>query len=111
MDQQERKKNLKINKKESKDNNSKTRVTLPYVRGVSKALSLAFCHHGVTTLIMPHVRILVHPKDKHTPQEHADVQKCSVPGPMQGLSMCLHVGGGEKVWMREKENNRDVKTL
>ena len=78
MGQPELKKNLKINKKDSKENNTKIRVTLPYVRGLSEALSQVFQCYGVVTLMKPHItlnRILVHvhPKDKRTPQENAVV--------------------------------------
>ena len=37
--------------------------------------------------------------------------KCSIPGPMQGLSLHLHRVDGEKVWGEEKEHKSDVKTL
>ena len=62
-------KELKTNKKDSKDKNTKTRVTLPYIRGVSEALSQVFHHYGVTTSIYSQLtrkRMLVHPKDKCT---------------------------------------------
>ena len=44
MDHWELKKNLKINK-DSKEKSTKTRVTLPYFRGVLEALSRVFCHN------------------------------------------------------------------
>ena len=39
LDQWEMKKDLKINKKDSKDKSTKTKVTLPFVIGISEALS------------------------------------------------------------------------
>ena len=75
LDQQELKMNLKINKN-SKDKSTKSRVTLPYVSLVSEVLSQVFCHHGVVTSMKHHMtlkRMLVHPKDKCTPQENVGV--------------------------------------
>ena len=76
LDQQEWKHNGKIIKKDSKYKSTKTRVTLPYSTGVSEALSRDFCHHAVATLIKPHLtlkKMLVHPKDIHTPQDKLSV--------------------------------------
>ena len=70
MKQGERKNNRKIDKKYSKDNSTKTRVILPYIRGVSEALSQVSFHHGVVMSMKLHrmnERMLVHSKDKHTP--------------------------------------------
>ena len=58
-------------KKEEGDKDTKPTVTIPYVKGVSEALSWVFCHHGVAMDMKPHLtpkRMLVHPKDKRTPQ-------------------------------------------
>ena len=76
LDQQEWKKNLKINMKDSKDKSTKTSVTLPYVRGVSEALSGVFHSYGVATSMKPNLtlkRMLVHLKDKHTPPVNSGV--------------------------------------
>ena len=43
----------------------------------------------------------------HTTGEHG----CSVPGPIQGLSIHLQLWDGEKYGVREKEHKRDAKTL
>ena len=62
---------LERRKQEEGDRDTKTRVTIPYVKGVSKAFS-----HSVATTMKPHLtpkRMLVHPKDKRTPQENAGV--------------------------------------
>ena len=84
-DQLEQKNNWTINRKYSKDKSTKTRVTLPYIRGVSEAWSWVFYRHVVATLIKLHLtlkslRMLVHFKDKCTPQENSGI----------GLSMHLH---------------------
>ena len=53
----------------------------------------------------PHMsRMLVHPKDKHTPQENA--VWCT-----RSHVRIVHRGDGEKVWGERKEHKRDVKTL
>ena len=44
-------------------------VTIPYVKGVSEALSQVFHHHGVAMAMKPHLTLkemLVYPKDKRT---------------------------------------------
>ena len=51
LDQRELKKNLKINKKDSKDKSTKTRVILPYIKGVSEVQSQVFFYHGVVMSI------------------------------------------------------------
>ena len=63
-------------KKEDSDRVTKTTVTIPYIKGVSEALSQVFCHHGVETAMKPHLtlkRMLVHPKEKRILQENAGV--------------------------------------
>ena len=69
----ELKKNLTSNKKDSKDKSTKTRFTLPYIRGVSEALSQVFHRHGVAMSMKPYMTLkvmLVNPKEKCTPQEN-----------------------------------------
>ena len=64
-DQWEQKNNQKINNKYSKDQCTKIRVTFPYVRGLSEALSLVFHCHGVAMSMKPHLilkRMLVIPR-------------------------------------------------
>ena len=86
-------------------------VTIPYVKGVSKALSSVFQRHGVATAMKPHVtltRMLVHPKDKRTPQENAGVVyqfPCKdSPG--------VYTGEIERRYrVREKEHHRNVRSL
>ena len=61
---------------DSKDKSTKSRVTLPYGRGSSEALSRVFHQHGVVTSMKLHLtlkRIPVRPKDKHTLLEHSGV--------------------------------------
>ena len=56
---------------DSKEECTKIRLTVPYMRGISEALSQVFCCHAVATSMKPHLspkRMLVHPKDKCTPQ-------------------------------------------
>ena len=68
-------------KKEECDRDTKTTVTIPYIKGVLEVLSQAFQHHGVATAMKPHLtlkRMLVHPKVKRTPQENAGVV-CQIP--------------------------------
>ena len=51
-------------------------VTIPYVKGVSKALSWVFHCHDAAMAMKPHFtikRMLVHSKDKSTPPESAGV--------------------------------------
>ena len=72
---------------------------------------LGFLHQGVATSMKPHLtrkRMLVHPKDKRTPQENVDVV-CQVP---YKDCPCVYTGGTERRYgVREKEHKRDVKTL
>ena len=58
-------------KKEDSDRNTKTTVTIPYVKGVLEALNRVFRHHCVVMAMKPF--LLVHPKDKSTPQENSGV--------------------------------------
>ena len=70
------KKNRNTRKMDSKDKSTKTRVTLPYIRGVSETLSWVFPHYGVATSMKLHLalkRMLVHLKDKRTLQENLGV--------------------------------------
>ena len=63
-------------KKEDSDRDTKTTVTIPYAKEVSEALSQVFSCHGVAMAMKHHLflkRMLVHPKDKRTPQENAVV--------------------------------------
>ena len=51
-------------------------VTIPYVQGLSESLQNIFKKHNVSAAVKPHTtlkRLLVHPKDKRTPQETAGV--------------------------------------
>ena len=60
-------------KDDDDDKDMRTTVTIPYVKGVSEALGH---HHGVAMAMKPHLtlkRMLVHLKDKRTPQENAGV--------------------------------------
>ena len=106
MDQPEWKRNLKINRKDSKENSTKTRVTLPYVRGVSEAWHQVFHHHGVAKSMkqnMTFKTLLVHPKDNCTLQENAAIvyQVLCKDYP------CVYIGETEKRYgVREKENKR-----
>ena len=52
------------------------KVTILYVKGISEALRWMFHHQGVATVMKPHLtikRMLLHTKDKKTPQENAGV--------------------------------------
>ena len=63
-------------KKWDSDRNTRTTVTIPYIKGVLEALSQVFVHHGVVTTMKPHLtlkRMLVHTKDKRTPPVNARV--------------------------------------
>ena len=59
------------------DMNTKTTVIIPYVElCFLEAMSQVFWHHGVAMAMKPHLtlkRMVVHPKDKRTPQENAGV--------------------------------------
>ena len=57
---------LERRRKREVDKDTKTTVTIPYVKGVLVALSRVVCHHGVATAMKPHLtlkRMFVHPKD------------------------------------------------
>ena len=43
--------------KEDGERDTKTTVTIPYIKGVSEALSQVFCHHGVPMAIKPHLTL------------------------------------------------------
>ena len=47
-------------KKEEGDRDTKTTVTIPYVKGVLEALSWVFRHHGVVTAMKPHLTLRHH---------------------------------------------------
>ena len=106
MDQSELKRNLKINKKDNKENSTKTRFTLPYVMGVSEARHQVFHHHGVAKSMkhnMTFKTILVHPKDNCTLQENAAI----VYQVLCKDCPCVYIGETAKRYgVREKENNR-----
>ena len=111
MDKQEQKNNRKTSKMESKGKSTKTRVTLPYIRGVSEALSWVFHRHGMAMSIKPHLtlkRMLVHPKDKRTPQENLGVV---YPVPCKNCKD-IYTGETERRYrVRKKEQKRNIKTL
>ena len=55
---------------------TKSMVTIRYVRGVSEALQRTFRRHGIATAMKPHKtlkQLLVHPKDKCTAQDSVGV--------------------------------------
>ena len=109
MDQREWKHTRKIKKKDSKDTSTKTGVTLLNIRGVSEALSRVFYHHRVAMWMKLHLklkRMLVHLKDKRTPQNLGVVYQ--VP-----YKDCKDICTGEterRYGVREKEN-KNVNTL
>ena len=98
-------------KREEGDYDTKTIVTIPYVEGVSEALSQVFRRHSVVTPIKPHLtlkRMLVNPKDKRTPQENARVVHQV---PCKDCP-CMYTGETERMYeVREKEHQRDVRSL
>ena len=58
-------------KREEGDHDTKTTVIIPFINGVSYALSQVFSCLSVAMTMKPHLtlkKILVHPKDKRTPQ-------------------------------------------
>ncbi|WAR29712.1 hypothetical protein MAR_003280 [Mya arenaria] len=58
-----------------RDNKSKGMVVIPYVKGLSEAVSRVFNKHRVATAMRPHQtlrNILVHPKDKQETTEKAE---------------------------------------
>ena len=63
-----------MDKRKQEGVTKKTTVTIPYVKGVSEVPSQVFCYHSVATAMKPLLtfkRILVHLKNKRTPQENA----------------------------------------
>ena len=89
MEQREQK-NKKIRKLDSKDKSSKTRVTLPYIRGVSEALE--------SGLPMPWGgNVYETPPDTQGDAGTSEGQahstgklRCGVPSPIQGLPRHVH---------------------
>ena len=64
------------NGKKKEESKIRGMVVIPYVKGVSEAVSRVFRKHGVTTAMRPlHTlrRLLVHPKDK---QEKEKICEC-----------------------------------
>ena len=62
-----RKEEEKTKGRGEKENKIRGMVVIPYVKGLSEAMSRVFHKHGVTTAMRPHHtlrRLLVHPKDK-----------------------------------------------
>ena len=75
MKRKEEEKTKRRGKKE-KENKIRGMIVIPYVKGLSDAVSRVFRKHGVTTAIRPHRtlrRLLVHPKDK---QDKSKVCEC-----------------------------------
>jgi hypothetical protein len=57
----------KKQKRKEKSDKNKGLVTVPYVRGMSEAISRVFKKHNISTAMRPHTtirRLVVHPKDK-----------------------------------------------
>ena len=71
---------------------------------------LVFCHHGVGTAMKPHLtlkRMLVHPKEKRTPQENTGVV---YQVPCKDCP-CVYTGETERRYgVREKEHQQEVHT-
>ena len=111
MDKKKQEGRASKKKKEEDDRDTKTAVTIPYVKGVLESLSWVFRHHSVALAMKPHLtlkRMLVHPKDKRTPQGNAGVVY-QVP-----CKDCLVVYTGEterRYGFREKEDERDLRSL
>ena len=86
------------------------RPLLPYVKGVSKALRQVFHCHGVVMAMKPHLtlkRMLVHSKDKRTPQKNAGVV---YQVPCKDCP-CEYTGETERRYgVREKEHQRDMRS-
>ena len=110
LDKKEARKEEKKKKRKDKTRNEekKLNVTIPYVQGFSESLQCVFKRHGVQTTFKPHQtlrQLLVHPKDKRTPQETAGVVY-SIP-----CRDCEKVYVGEtarKFGEREKEHKKDT---
>ena len=67
MKRKEEEEKTKRRGKKEKENKIRGMVVIPYVKGLSEAVSRVFHKHGVTTAMRPHRtlrRLLVHPKDK-----------------------------------------------
>ena len=101
-------------KKRSKPNEQKSRgqVVLPYIKGLSKKLSVVLRSNNIGTSFKPHTNIrnfLVHPKDKIDTQE-----KCGVVYQvMCGTEDCgkAYIGEtGRKLKTRMEEHKKDVNT-
>ena len=94
-------------KKKMDQPQTKSMVTIPYVRGVSDALRRTFRRHGIATAMKPHKtlkQVLVHPKDKRTAQDSARVVYSII------CKDCLMVYIGEsgrRYGVREKEHMKD----
>ena len=76
MDNKKQESGTRNTKKEEGDRDTIMTVIIPYIKGVSEAISWVFYRHGVAMAMKPHLtlkRMLVHPKDKRTPRENAVV--------------------------------------
>ena len=97
--------------KDREDSKIKTSVTIPYIKGLSEALSRMFHRHGVAISMKPHLtikRMLVHPKDKRSLQENSGMVY-QIP-----CKDCPKVYTGEterRYGVREKEHQWDVNSL
>ena len=68
--------NKRKKKKSENENQSKGMVVIPYVKGLSEAVSRVFKKHRVSTAMRPFQTIknmIVHPKDKQSTSEKAEI--------------------------------------
>ena len=90
---------------------TKSMVTISYVRGISEALQRTFRRHGVATAMKPHKtfkQLLVHPKDKRSAQDSAGVVYSI---PCKDCPMMYIGETGRRYGVREKEHMKDAKPL
>jgi len=70
-------KGMKTEKKKQRlgQERNKTSVVIPYVEGLSEAVSRVYKRHGISTIMRPHTTIrnlLVYPKDKVNTEDTAE---------------------------------------
>ncbi|WAR09544.1 hypothetical protein MAR_034620 [Mya arenaria] len=93
-----------------RDNKSKGMVVIPYVKGLSEAVSRVFNKHRVATAMRPHQtlrNILVHPKDKQETTEKAEV---IYKIPCKNCDKVYVGESGRKFGIRLNEHKKDCET-
>ena len=111
MESTDNRKSQKKQKGESKERKSNGMVTIPYVKGVSEALSRVLRKHHISTPMRPHntiKQLLVHPKDKVSKEDKTGVVYQI---PCNACNLTYIGETGRKFGTRLKEHQKDVETM